>query len=88
MYTARQVIKLFIMSRPGMDKPAKRLTQERKFRIRLPIGAIFTTKISSKGKQQLGRSRARPNISARVRKFPVPKLWRLFIENKTNEFFK
>ena len=33
------------MSRPGMDKPAKRLTRECKFRVRVPIGAIFTTTI-------------------------------------------
>ena len=31
------------MSRPAMDKPAKRLTREWKFRVRVPIGAIFTT---------------------------------------------
>ena len=29
------------MSRPGMDKPAKRLTRERKFWVRALIGANF-----------------------------------------------
>ena len=28
-----------------MDKPAKRLTRERQFRVRVPIGAIFTRHI-------------------------------------------
>ena len=31
------------MSRPGLDKPAEHLTRESKFRVRVPIGAIFTT---------------------------------------------
>ena len=34
------------MSRPGMDKPAKRLTRELKFRVRVPIGSNFTTTLS------------------------------------------
>ena len=28
-----------------MDKPAERLTREKQFRVRVPIGAIFTTTI-------------------------------------------
>ena len=31
------------MSRPGMDKLAKRLTRGDMIRVRVPIGAIFTT---------------------------------------------
>ena len=31
------------MSRPGMDKPAERLTREKQFWVRVPIGAIFIT---------------------------------------------
>ena len=30
------------VSWPGMYKPAERLTREKKFRVRVPIGAIFT----------------------------------------------
>ena len=30
------------MSRPGIDKPAERLTREKQFWARVPIGAIFT----------------------------------------------
>ena len=30
------------VSRPGMDNPAERLTREKQFRVRVPIGAIFT----------------------------------------------
>ena len=29
-------------SRPGLDKPAERLTRKKQFRVRGPIGAIFT----------------------------------------------
>ena len=30
-----------LVSRPGMDKPAKRLTRERQFRVRVPIGELL-----------------------------------------------
>ena len=30
------------VSRPGMDKPANRLTQKKQFRVQDPIGAICT----------------------------------------------
>ena len=31
------------MSQPGMDKPGECLTRELQIRVRVPIGAIFTT---------------------------------------------
>ena len=33
------------VSRQEMDKPAERLTRVKQFRVRVPIGAIFTTTI-------------------------------------------